>query len=68
MLQGGGGGGVFFHHPQEDLTKFGYRPDVKLGIFLRILFLLWLVAETCCRNLAIFYLKNSKSYELVQFF
>jgi len=55
MLHAGGGRGVFFHHPQEDLTKFGYRPDVKVGNLLRILFLLWLVAETCCRNVAIFY-------------
>jgi hypothetical protein len=59
---------VFFHHPQEDLTKFGYRPDVKVGHFLRILFLLWPVAETCCRNLANFYFKKSKSHELVQIF
>jgi len=56
-----GGVCVFFHHPQEDLTKFGYRPDVKVGIILRILFLLWPVAESCCRNLAIFYFKKSKS-------
>jgi len=68
MLHAGGGRGVFFHHPQEDLTKFGYRPDVKVGNLLRILFLLWLVAETCCRNVAIFYFLKSKSYELVQFF
>ncbi len=34
---------------QEYLIKFGYRPYMKVE---EILFLLWLPAGTCCRNLA----------------
>jgi hypothetical protein len=34
------------NHPQEDLAKFGYRPDMNLFIF-------WLLAETHFKNLKI---------------
>jgi len=34
---------------QEYLIKFGYRPYMKVE---EILFLLWLPAGTCCKNLA----------------
>jgi len=39
-------------HPQEDLAKFGYRSDAKVRNF-KNLFIFWLPAEFCSRNLAI---------------
>jgi len=38
-------------HPQEELAKFGYRPDVKEE-FLNNPFIFWLPAGTCCTDLA----------------
>jgi hypothetical protein len=37
-------------HSQEDLAIFGYRPDVEGRKIMRILFIFWLPAGTCCRN------------------
>jgi hypothetical protein len=47
------------NHPQEDLAKFGHRPDMKVENF-KNLFTFWLLAETHCKNVAIlnfFFLK-----------
>ncbi len=41
------------NRPQEDLAKFGHRPDMKVENF-KNLFTFWLrLAETHCKNLAI---------------
>jgi hypothetical protein len=32
-------------HPQEDLAKFGYRPDMKVEFFLESFLYIWLPAE-----------------------
>lgn len=37
-------------HPQEDLVKFGYRQYIYLK---NNPLMFWLLAKTCCRNLAI---------------
>ncbi len=40
-------------YSQEDLAKFGYRPDVKVSIFINP-FVFWLLTRHCCRFLANF--------------
>jgi hypothetical protein len=35
-------------HPQEELAKFGYRPDVKEEVYFNNPFIFWLPAGTCC--------------------
>jgi len=41
------------YHPQEDLSEFGCRPDVKVEN-LKNAFIFWLPAGTCCRDLEFF--------------
>jgi hypothetical protein len=40
-------------HSQEDLTKFGNRPDMKVENFKNPV-VFWLPAKTCCKILAIY--------------
>jgi hypothetical protein len=40
-------------HSQEDLAKFGNRPEMKVENFKNP-FVFWLLAKTCCKILAIY--------------
>jgi len=53
------------NHPQENLAKFDYRLEMKIGKFKNP-FTFWLFVENCCRFWQI-YFKKSKSIELGSF-
>jgi hypothetical protein len=54
------------NHPQENLAKYDYRLEMKIGKFKNP-FTFWLFVENCCKFWQI-YKKNSKSIELGSFF
>jgi hypothetical protein len=62
---GWGGGGCILRRsqtgdrPEEDLVKFGYRPNIKV-IKRKNPSVFWLPAGTYCRNLVISKIKNKK--------